>query len=1336
MIIRDFTLNGFGIFAEQHVGDVSQGVSVFLGDNEAGKSTCLKFFRHVLFGFPTQANKEFCPPLRGGNPGGCLLLDTASHGMVRLERRPGVRGGPVTLSSGTGEPLDAALLDVLLGGTTREVYESVYGFSLTELQNLSSLNGEKVRHALYGASFGTATRPVGQVLKKLDDAMAALYKSGGSIPLMNKKLTELDEVQRALRAGENTVVAYARVTAERDALEQQLQALLQARSARMVEKAALERRLSLWEQMRQLQSLRAQLAAVEPVVDEFPVDGLARLELLRDKLAACHADREKVRTKRVRIETAAEQLGMERHRALLARQTDIEGVYEDKGRYRTLTDAMRGEQGSLDDIRSRLQRLQEGLGPDWNDARVGAFDRSMFTQERIEQFAVAMRDAGAEWDKAREQHDGRVREREEATAALGQARAAAEALAAESPVADEALLDTLAQGREYAGRLLQDLPGRQQRHTAALRDADDDITALVPEWTRDHVRALDTSFTARESVAAAGRALREGERLVHGARLHCEGLEERLIVVEERLGAAHRRLESIPAHHSREELEIRRGTVRELRVALRESESARQACDAANEAYGIAANTRRRMLVASLLAVVCCVVGGGLLSAAGGGFGPAGMHLLAALGEANALTVGYVALVLGVVTGGIGLGAAVSLRGLDTRQHDDAHARYEATLRRIAPLVRTLLHSDDSGLAVADDLLDRAESSLDGFQASVYEREQLAAVVTQLEEERDRLRQQMQAAMQAREAEEGALEAARQKWERRAALLGLPGSTTPEVALSVFDRAEGIRARLQSLDAAQEELTAQRAELEKYCAQARMLPAPSAAGKDAGSEVVSDADLLARVDRALEARRQWQETAQNRARATQTMQERDARARRAGQAVKEAEQRMAAAQSTREAVAERWRTWLTEHGLAPTLSVETARRAVQDVGECVELLEAAAASERRIAGLRDELVAYEQRQDAVLADLQETAIAVLQCAPPQGRMAAADMLAKALGAAREAAVQYNALMAELPELAEQDAALATRIEGLQTECATLLCSGGVPEFLQQENMAEAEELFRTRGRAYGRRQSLLQELAPLEASLAADGASAGDVASDDPDGGNGVLDDAARARLEAGVLELAAALEQDTAQESALRQQISDTGATLKGLTSAEDAAELRAREAAVREDLHSLSRQWARHALARHLVLEAKRTFEQERQPTVIRHAGQFFGTMTGGAYTGLHASLEDDSIRAVLATGEVRTPEQLSRGTQEQLLLALRLGFITSHAAHTEPLPVIMDDILVNFDPGRAANAAEALGRLASTNQVLFFTCHPHMAQTVRRAVPDAALFTVRDGSISRSE
>jgi uncharacterized protein YhaN len=70
------------------------------------------------------------------------------------------------------------------------------------------------------------------------------------------------------------------------------------------------------------------------------------------------------------------------------------------------------------------------------------------------------------------------------------------------------------------------------------------------------------------------------------------------------------------------------------------------------------------------------------------------------------------------------------------------------------------------------------------------------------------------------------------------------------------------------------------------------------------------------------------------------------------------------------------------------------------------------------------------------------------------------------------------------------------------------------------------------------------------------------------------------------------------------------------------------------------------------------------------------------------------------------------------------LRIGLAETFAERAEALPLILDDVLVNFDPERAASIAEVLAETAERHQVLFFTCHPHLGELVQRVAPQAQL------------
>ena len=72
MYIQSFHIDGFGIFADIGVEKLSPGLNIFLGENEAGKSTCLEFLRTTLTGYPhpTAMKARPCPALCGRQAGG------------------------------------------------------------------------------------------------------------------------------------------------------------------------------------------------------------------------------------------------------------------------------------------------------------------------------------------------------------------------------------------------------------------------------------------------------------------------------------------------------------------------------------------------------------------------------------------------------------------------------------------------------------------------------------------------------------------------------------------------------------------------------------------------------------------------------------------------------------------------------------------------------------------------------------------------------------------------------------------------------------------------------------------------------------------------------------------------------------------------------------------------------------------------------------------------------------------------------------------------------------------------------------------------------------------
>ncbi|MGH2464224.1 MAG: ATP-binding protein, partial [Candidatus Limnocylindrales bacterium] len=126
-------------------------------------------------------------------------------------------------------------------------------------------------------------------------------------------------------------------------------------------------------------------------------------------------------------------------------------------------------------------------------------------------------------------------------------------------------------------------------------------------------------------------------------------------------------------------------------------------------------------------------------------------------------------------------------------------------------------------------------------------------------------------------------------------------------------------------------------------------------------------------------------------------------------------------------------------------------------------------------------------------------------------------------------------------------------------------------------------------------------------------------------------------------------------------------------------------------------------------LLRRTRERYEREHRPEVLKAAEELLATWTAGRYVRILAPLGKQVQELERSDGVVVPLGGLSTGTAQQLYLALRFGLVDHFARQAESLPIVMDDILVNFDPVRAERAARSIEDLATRHQVLYFTCHP---------------------------
>ena len=157
----------------------------------------------------------------------------------------------------------------------------------------------------------------------------------------------------------------------------------------------------------------------------------------------------------------------------------------------------------------------------------------------------------------------------------------------------------------------------------------------------------------------------------------------------------------------------------------------------------------------------------------------------------------------------------------------------------------------------------------------------------------------------------------------------------------------------------------------------------------------------------------------------------------------------------------------------------------------------------------------------------------------------------------------------------------------------------------------------------------------------------------------------------------------------------------------------------------------WQSRAIAGRAMEDVRRAYERERQPETLREASRYLRRLTESRYVNIWTPLGEDALYVDAADGETLDVASLSRGTREQLFIAIRLALVVSFEKHGIQMPLILDDVLVNFDNKRAGIAAKVLCDFAkSGRQIFLFTCHEHICRLfLGLNVPVCALPTSND-------
>lgn len=419
-------------------------------------------------------------------------------------------------------------------------------------------------------------------------------------------------------------------------------------------------------------------------------------------------------------------------------------------------------------------------------------------------------------------------------------------------------------------------------------------------------------------------------------------------------------------------------------------------------------------------------------------------------------------------------------------------------------------------------------------------------------------------------------------------------------------------------------------------------------------------------------------------------------------AIRQVDQSKAALQKAQEALEQltgSWDAWRTATCLSDVRTPQGVMDFLQQVGEARNHLRALQELEARCDTLVTKLGAYRTQAAKILLDAGE---------PSPGNDA---HLLQGLDALFARVQQDKDARSAYASLAE---ALANLDSKLAAQTAELAHARDKRDALYVEAGAADALAFERRREIFERRQGLKRSLEVLQRDLEARL-------------GLGERAEELRNQLATGEVESwkegIAKLEAETHAIQANRDEINQRLGELKkerlGLEEAADVIAHEHRVQALIEELRQVARAWKVRALAQRMIQDTIKELERTRQPAVLAHATDLFHHVTDGRYPRL-AQHEAGDLIIEDRHGVRLDAGDLSRGTMEQLYLCLRLGLIREFAHQSVALPLVMDDVFVNFDPERARRVAEAISRFSDDHQVLVFTCHPGTASLLSDVRP----------------
>lgn len=424
------------------------------------------------------------------------------------------------------------------------------------------------------------------------------------------------------------------------------------------------------------------------------------------------------------------------------------------------------------------------------------------------------------------------------------------------------------------------------------------------------------------------------------------------------------------------------------------------------------------------------------------------------------------------------------------------------------------------------------------------------------------------------------------------------------------------------------------------------------------------------------------------------------------QQIREGQRTLATLQASVQSAQDAWdgweRSWLLAvqstgyGGDAPVDQVEAEIEVMQDVERLLD----------RIRSIRSE------RIDTMQADLDGLAATAKSLA----ERAASDLadqspedialeLVRRLDLAKKADAASADLQSRLDRSQADLAAAQKGLQAVQARLTPLMTAAGVGELTALGRSIERS----------GQRRAVERKIESAEQDLAqaADGLSVDALRQE----GEAIGADELKAELD----KLAAASSDVVEQIAALSNEYGAQKAAFDALDGTDQAARAEAQRQEAIAAMADAAERYLRLQTAARLLKWSIEKFRETKQGPMLAKASAIFSGLTLDSFSRLLVDSEEASPRlfGIRPSGEHVDVSGMSEGSRDQLYLALRLAALELQIDQGLNMPLIADDLFINFDDRRTAAGLAVLGELSRKIQVVFLTHHEHLVPLAREVL-----------------